>query len=85
MFLYNNEEEFKNNIFYKSMEEVNIGVILFFFLIIKFMENFLDDFVNEFLYFIFERVFKFIGKEEYLKDEYFNNRNVLVGVLKNKE
>lgn len=85
LFPYNNEEEFKNNTFYKSMEEVNIGAIPFLPSTTKLMENFLDDLVNESSYSTFERALKPIGKEEYLKDEYFNNRNVLVGALKNKE
>lgn len=49
------------------------------------MEEFLDQLINESSYSTFERALEPVNKEEYLKDEYFNNRNVLVGALKDKE
>lgn len=85
LFPYNNEEEFRNNKFYKSIEEVNIGAIPFLPSTTKLMESFLDDLVNESSYSTFERALEPIGKENYLKDEYFNKREVLVGALKSKE
>lgn len=85
LFPYSNEEEFKNNKFYKSIEEVNIGAIPFLPSTTKLMENFLDELVNESSYSTFERVLQPIGKEDYLRDEYFYNREVLVGALKSKE
>lgn len=85
LFPYNNEEEFKNNTFYKSIEKVSIGAIPFLPSTTKLMDNFLDEIVNESSYSSFERVIQPIGKAEYLKEEYFNNREVLVGSLKSKE
>ncbi len=85
LFPYNNEEEFKKNDFYKSIEEVNIGAIPFLPSSTKLMERFLDELINESAYSNFERAIESIGREEYLKEEYFNNRNVLVGSLKSKE
>ncbi len=85
LFPYNNEEEFKNNAFYKSIEEVNIGAIPFLPSTTKLMEHFLDDIVNESSYSSFERAIEPIGKESYLQDDYFTQREVLVGSLKSKE
>lgn len=85
LFPYDDEEEFKKNKFYKSIEEVNIGAIPFLPSTTKLMEEFLDELVNESSYSTFERALEPINKEEYLKDEYFNNRNVLVGALKDKK
>lgn len=85
LFPYDNEEEFKNHRFYKSIEEVNVGAIPFLPSTTGLMENFLDELINESSYSTFERSIDKIGKDTYLKDEYFNERNVLVGTLKDKE
>lgn len=85
LFPYDNEEEFKNHKFYKSIEEVNIGAIPFLPSTTKLMEDFLDEIIDESSYSSFERAIQSIGKEDYLKDEYFSNREVLVGTVKNKE
>ncbi|MFT8352676.1 hypothetical protein [Clostridium saccharoperbutylacetonicum] len=49
------------------------------------MEEFLDEIIEESSYSSFERAIEPVGKEEYLRDEYFNRREVLVGALKSKE
>lgn len=85
LFPYDNEEEFKNHRFYKSIEEVNVGAFPFLPSTTGLMENFLDELINESSYSTFERSIDKIGKDTYLKDEYFNERNVLVGTLKDKE
>lgn len=85
LFPYNNEELYKNNAFYKSIDKVNIGGIPFLPSTTKLMEEFLDEIINESSYSNFERSIEAIGKDDYLKEEYFNNRNVLVGNLKSKE
>ena len=77
LFPYDNEEEFKNHRFYKSIEKVNVEAFPFL--------PFLDELINESSYSTFERSIDKIGKDTYLKDEYFNERNVLVGTLKDKE
>lgn len=82
LFPYNNEEEFRNHDFYRSIEEVNIGAIPFLPSSTKLMEEFLDELINESSYSTFERALDQVGKEEYLKDEYFTNRNVLIGPVK---
>ncbi|WP_288326438.1 DUF2357 domain-containing protein [uncultured Clostridium sp.] len=85
LFPYDNEEEFKNHRFYKSIEEVNVGAFPFLPSTTGLMENFLDELLCESSYSTFERSIDKIGKDTYLKDEYFNERNVLVGTLKDKE
>ncbi|MEG2743940.1 MAG: DUF2357 domain-containing protein, partial [Clostridium sp.] len=82
LFPYNNEEEFRNHDFYKSIEEVNIGAIPFLPSSTKLMEEFLEELINESSYSTFERALDQVGKEEHLKDEYFTKRNVLVGPVK---
>ena len=85
LFPYENEEEFKNHRFYKSIEEVNIGAIPFLPSTTKLMENFLDEIIEESSYSSFERAIEPVGKDDYFKDEYFCTREVLVGALNSKE
>lgn len=85
LFPYDNEEEFKNHKFYKSIEEVNVGAFPFLPSTTGLMENFLDELLCESSYSTYERSIDKIGKDTYLKDEYFKQRNVLIGILKNKE
>ncbi len=82
LFPYNNEGEFKNHKFYKSIQEVNIGAIPFLPSTTKLMEEFLDELINESSYTTFERALDQLGRENYLTDELFTNRNVLVGNVK---
>ncbi|MCB2300246.1 hypothetical protein [Clostridium tagluense] len=49
------------------------------------MEEFLDKLINESSYSTFERSLEPIERERYIKDEYFKDRTVLVGSLRNKE
>ncbi len=49
------------------------------------MEDFLDEIIEESSYSNFERAIEPVGKEDYLKDEYFSKREVLVGALNSKE
>ncbi len=49
------------------------------------MEEFLDKLINESSYSSVERSPLPIGKENYIKDEYFKDRTVLVGSLRNKK
>lgn len=85
LFPYDNEEEFKKHRFYKSIEEVNVGAFPFLPSTTGLMENFLDELLCESSYSTYERSIDKIGKDTYLKDEYFKQRNVLIGILKNKE
>jgi predicted component of viral defense system (DUF524 family) len=85
LFPYKDEEEYKNHDFYKSIEEVNIGGIPFLPSTTGLMEEFLDKLINESSYSSFERSLDSLGRENYIKDEYFKDRTVLVGSLRNKE
>lgn len=85
LFPYKDEVEYKNHEFYKSIEEVNIGGIPFLPSTTKLMEEFLDKLINESSYSTFERSLEPIGRENYIKDEYFKERTVLVGSLRNKD
>lgn len=83
LFPYNNEEEYRNHKFYKSIEEVNIGGIPFLPSSTNLMEDFLDELIEESSLSSFERAIEQRGKEWYLKDSDFKERNVLVGSLRN--
>ncbi|GFZ30114.1 hypothetical protein CSC2_06400 [Clostridium zeae] len=85
LFPYKDEQEYRNHDFYKSIEEVNIGGIPFLPSTTSLMEEFLDNLINESGYSNFERSLDSTGREEYIKEEYFKDRNVLVGALRNKE
>lgn len=85
LFPYKNEKEYMNQRFYKSIEEVNIGGLPFLPSSTKLVEEFLERLINESSYSTFERSLDTIGRDEYYKDEYFCNRNVLVGSLRNSE
>ncbi|MGV8984550.1 MAG: hypothetical protein ACOH2C_25560, partial [Clostridium sp.] len=69
----------------KSIEEVNIGGIPFLPSTTGLMEEFLDKLINESSYSTFERSLDSLGRESYIKDEYFKDRTVLVGSLRNKD
>ena len=85
LFPHKDEEEFKKHSFYKSINEVNIGAIPFLPSSTKLMEEFLDELINESSYSTFERALDQIGNDDYLRDEYFNNRNVLIGPVKDEK
>ncbi len=85
LFPYTDEELFKSNKFYKSIEEVNIGAFPFLPSTTKLMEEFLDELIYESSYSIYDRSLDNVGYEEKLKDEYFSNRNVLIGQLRDKK
>ncbi|MFT5875859.1 MAG: hypothetical protein ACI8WT_004857, partial [Clostridium sp.] len=85
LFPYKDEKEYKKHDFYKSIEEVNIGGIPFLPSTTGLMQEFLDKLINESSYSTFERSLDSLGRENYIKDEYFKDRTVLVGSLRNKE
>lgn len=85
LFPFKDEDKYKEHDFYKSIEEVNIGGIPFLPSSTKLMEEFLDVLINESSYSTFERYLEPIGRENYIKEEYYNDRNVLVGSLRNRE
>lgn len=85
LFPYNNEEEFKENKFYKSIEEVNIGAIPFLPSTTKLMEEFLNEIINESSYSTFERTLDKVNRDNYLSEDEFRQRNVLIGMVKSKD
>jgi hypothetical protein len=85
LFPYKNEVDYRNQRFYKSIEEVNIGGLPFLPSSTTLVQEYLETLINESSYSTFERSLDTISRENYFKDEYFNNRNVLVGSLRNKE
>lgn len=85
LFPYNNEEEFRSHKFYKSIDEVNIGGIPFLPSSTTIMDEFLSELINESLYSTYERAIKTVGEENYISKDQYDNRNVLVGSLRNKD
>lgn len=85
LFPYNNEEKYREHNFYKSIDEVNIGGIPFLPSTTSMMEEFLDTLINESSYATFERALDQIGSEDNLKDEYFTEKNVLIGPVKDEK
>lgn len=85
LFPYKNEQEYRNHAFYKSIDEVNIGGIPFLPSATKLMEEFLDELIGESHISSFQRALEQVGKEYYIKKEYFKDRNVLIALLRNKE
>lgn len=85
LFPYKDEEEYKEHYFYKSIKTVNIGGIPLLPSSTTLLEEFLDELIEESSYSSYERSPSQRWNEYYLKDSYFNDRNVLVGALRNKE
>jgi predicted component of viral defense system (DUF524 family) len=85
LFPYNNEEEYKNHRFYKTIEEVNIGGIPFLPSSTSLMEEFLKELIEETSLSAYERTIEQIGGNLYPREEDFTRRNVLIGTLKNVE
>lgn len=84
LFPYNDEEKYKSNTFYKSIDEVNIGAFPFLPSTTDLMEEFLDELIYESSYSVYERSLDNVGNEEYINESHFDNRNVLIGLLKDK-
>ena len=85
LFPYKDEEAYRNHRFYKSIEEVNVGALPFLPSTTNLMEEFLQELIGESPYSTIERALETSNMDQALKDEYFTNRNVLIGSLKNKE
>lgn len=64
LFPYNDEESYKNNKFYKSIEEVNIGGIPFLPSSTDIMTEFLDELINESIESCLDRAIDHIGLDE---------------------
>lgn len=85
LFPYHDEEEYMKHYFYETIDKVNIGAMPFLPSTTVLVEKFLDELIGESSYSSFERSLSQSGNDEYLKEEYFSSREVLVGSLSNKE
>jgi len=85
LFPYNNEEEYKNHRFFKSIEEVNVGGLPFLPSATTLVEDLIQELVDDTPLSAIERSNFPIGLDEYIENIDFGERNVLVGTLRNKE
>ena len=85
LFPYNNEEEYKNHQFYDSIRTMNIGGLPFLPGSTSLVEKFLDELIMDSADSAFERATLPKGIEEKLEHVDLTNRNVLVGLLSQKE
>ena len=84
LFPYNNEDEYKNHRFYKSIEKVNIGGLPFLPSATGLVEDMLDSLVADSPESAFERATLPIGIEKKLAKVDWSVRDVLIGDLRNK-
>ena len=84
LFPYQNEQEYKNHRFYKSIEQVNIGGLPFLPSATSLVMEMLDDLIMDSPDSAFERAPLPKGIESRLAKVDWNKRDVLVGTLKNK-
>lgn len=85
LFPYNNEEQYREHHFYKSIEEVNVGGLPFLPSATSMVEEMLDELIEDSPESAFERSKLQRGTYEYLENIDFSRRDVLVGTLGNKE
>ena len=85
LFPYNNEKEYKNHKFYKSIEKVNIGGLPFLPSATSLVENFLEELIEDTPDSAFNRSVLPYGIENKLKSIDWDNKDVLIGMLRNKE
>lgn len=85
LFPYDNEEEYKEHKFYKSIDEVNIGGLPFLPSATHMVENMLDELIADSPESAFERSLLPVGIEKKLAKVDWSKRDVLVGALKNRE
>lgn len=85
LFPYNNEEEYLEHNFYKSINEVNIGGLPFLPSSTDLVEKLLAELIGETPESAFERTTLPKGIHEYIDNVDFNKMNVLIGSLRNKE
>ncbi len=84
LFPYNNEEDYKNHRFYKSIESVNVGGLPFLPSATHLVTSFLDDLISESEEMAFNRTTLPIGIESKLKKVNWDKQNVLIGLIKDQ-
>lgn len=82
LFPYNNEEEYKNHRFYKSIEQVNVGGFPFLPTATTLVSNFLEELIEDSPNSAFERATLPFGIEEKLKSVDWDKKDVLIGMLR---
>ena len=85
LFPYDNEEQYKEHRFYKSIDTVNIGGLPFLPGSTKLVQKLLGELINDSKESAFERVTLPRGIEEKLAKVDWSKRDVLVGVFRSKE
>lgn len=85
LFPYDNEEEYENHKFNKSIESLNIGALPFLPSTTRMVTELLDDLIADSPDSAFERATLPIGIEEKLQSYDLSLRDVMVGTLRNKE
>ncbi len=85
LFPYQNEEEYKNHRFYKSIEQVNIGGLPFLPTATKLVTKMLDELISDSPDSAFERAILPRGIENKLAKVDWSKRDVLIGTLRNRE
>lgn len=83
LFPYQNEEEFKDHTFYKSIEIVNVGAFPFLPGSTSLVAEFLENLIEESYLGNYERNVLPAGTNDYRRDTDFE-QNVLVGSIRNK-
>ena len=82
LFPYNNEEEYKKHKFYKSIEKVNIGGLPFLPSATTLVQNFLEELIEDSPDYAFKRSVLPYGIEDKLKTIDWDNKDVLIGMLR---
>ena len=85
LFPYNNNEEYRNHHFFKSIEKVNIGGLPFLPSNTEMVTEILDDLINDSPDAAFERATLPEGIEKRLAKVDWNRRDVLIGFVKDEE
>lgn len=85
LFPYDNEEEYKDHRFYKSISTVNIGGLPFLPGATKLVEKLLTELIQDSKESAFERASLPYGIDEKLKRVDWNKRDVLIGTFRNIE
>lgn len=85
LFPYNNEKEYRNHRFYKSIEQVNIGGLPFLPSATHMVEDMLEQLVADSPESAFERTTLPTGIEEKLAKVDWSVRDVLIGTLSSRE
>ena len=85
LFPYSDEEKYKAHRFYKSIEKVNIGGLPFLPSATKLVEDLLDDLISASPETAFENTNLPVGTEARLAKIEWSVRDVMIGVVRNKE